>query len=163
MINESLSEAIVLFGKQFNKILKQADWKPRTNVQHIRSNIDDQQDNVRKVKTDGNNNQSKGVQCSECEGYSHVRTECATYLKKQKRSLVVSWSDKDNLEEEVEKEYAKNVTALTGVYMSDAELGDEELTYEELLISYKDLYTKSEDICKNIHVQKDNHLQKYLI
>jgi len=103
---------------------------------------------MRKVKTDENSNQSKGVQCHECEGYGHIKTECATYLKKQKKSLVVSWSDEDNLEEEVENEYAKNVTALTGVNMSDVESGDEELTYEELVISYKELYTKSEDICK---------------
>jgi len=40
--------------------------------------------------------------------------------------LVVSWSDEDYSEEEVESEYAKNVTVLTGVYMSDDESGDEE-------------------------------------
>ena len=103
---------------------------------------------MKKVKPDENSNQSKGVPCHECEGYRHIRTECATYLKKQKKSLVVSWSNEDNSEGEVENEYAKNVTALTGIYMFDAESGDEELTYEELTISYKELYTKSEDICE---------------
>jgi len=52
--NESLIEAIVLLGKQFNKILKQDDWKPRSNVQNIRSNIDNQQGNMRKAKTEEN-------------------------------------------------------------------------------------------------------------
>lgn len=47
-------------------------------------------------KTDKNNNQSKDVQCHKCEGYGHIRTECTTYLKKQKKSLAVSWSDEDN-------------------------------------------------------------------
>lgn len=113
---------------------------------------------------------SKGVQCYECEGYGYIRTECTTFLKKQKKSLVVSWSNEDNSEGEVENEYAKNVTALTGIYMSDAESCDKELTYEELDISYKELYTKSEDICKLLEKQKktisqlytemDNHLTK---
>lgn len=121
-------------------------------------------------KTDKNNNQSKDVQCHKCEGYGHIRTECTTYLKKQKKSLAVSWSDEDNWEGEVENEYAKNVTALTGVYMSDDESGDEELSYEELVISYKDPYTKSINICKVVEKQKkiisqlqterDNHLAK---
>ncbi|MCI64208.1 gag-protease polyprotein, partial [Trifolium medium] len=51
-------------------------------------------------------------QCHECEGYGHIRTECATYLKKQKKSLVVSWSDEES-EGEVENESAKHITALT--------------------------------------------------
>jgi len=125
---------------------------------------------MRKVKNDENSNESNGVQCHECEGYGHVKTECATYLKKQKKSLVVFWSDEDNSEEEVENERAKNATALTGVYVSDAESGDEELTYEELVISYKKLYTKSEDICKmfekqkkiisQLQIERDSHLAK---
>ena len=67
----------------------------------------------------------------------------------------MSWSNEDNSEGEVENEYAKNVTALTGIYMFDAESGDEELTYEELAISYKELYTKSEDICEMLEKQKN--------
>lgn len=94
--NESMSEAIALFGKQFTKILKQVDRESRTNDQHIMSNIKGQQNNMRKFKTDGNNNQPKGVQCSKCEGYGHLKIECATYIKKQKKNLVVSWSDEDN-------------------------------------------------------------------
>jgi len=74
---------------------------------------------VGKRKTNGNNNQSKGAQCYECEGHGHIKTECVTYLKKQKKSLVVSWSDEDKSEGEVENEYTKDVTALTGVYLSD--------------------------------------------
>ncbi|MCI48534.1 gag-protease polyprotein, partial [Trifolium medium] len=55
---------------------------------------------------------AKGVQCHECEGYGHIRAECATYLKKQKKSLVVSWYDEDDSEGELENESAKHVTAL---------------------------------------------------
>jgi len=118
--------------------------------------------NLKKVKTDENSNQSKGVQCHDCEGYGHIRTECATYLKKQKKNLDIYWSDEDNSEGEVENEYSKNVTTLTGIYMFDAESGDEKLTYEELAISYKELYTKSENICKLLEKQKKTISQLYI-
>ncbi|MCI28313.1 gag-protease polyprotein, partial [Trifolium medium] len=80
----------------------------------------------RKPRTDEKTNQVKGVQCHECEGYGHIRIECATYLKKQKKDLTVSWSDEDDSEGEVESEAAKNITALTGRYMSDTDSCDEE-------------------------------------
>jgi len=37
--DERICEVIVLFGKEFNKILKQADWRSRSNGQNIRYNI----------------------------------------------------------------------------------------------------------------------------
>jgi len=74
--------------------------------------------------------------------------------RNKKKSLVVTCSDEDNSEGEVENEYTKNATALTGIYMYDDESGDEELTYDELATSYKELYTKSEDMCKLIEKQK---------
>lgn len=57
-------------------------------------------------------------------------------------------------EGEVENEYAKDVTALTGRYMSDTESCDEDLTYEELAVSYKDLYSKTKEVCRLLDKQK---------
>ena len=59
--DESLLEAIVLLGRQFKKILKQVDRRPMSNGQNIRFNIDKQQSNVKKARTDEKSNQSKGV------------------------------------------------------------------------------------------------------
>jgi len=67
------------------------------------------------------NSHYKGVQCHECEGYGHIRTECATFLKKQKKNLVVSWSDGDDLEDKVKAESANHVSTLTSRIMSDTE------------------------------------------
>ena len=86
----------MLLGRQFNKILKRAGWRPISNGQNIKFNISESQNNLKKTRTDENTNQSKGVQCHECEGYDHIRREYATYLKRQKKSLVVSWSDEDD-------------------------------------------------------------------
>ncbi|PNX54543.1 gag-protease polyprotein [Trifolium pratense] len=104
---ESLSEAIAMLGRQFNKLVKRMDKRPKSNVQ---SNINKQPFFHKKTYGDERTN-SKGVQCRECEGYGHIRTECATFLKKQKKSLVASWSDTDDSEEEMES--AKLVNALT--------------------------------------------------
>jgi len=144
----------VLLGRHINKILKQVDWKPRSNGQNIRINISEQQNNSKNTRTNEKSNQFKGVLCHECEGYGHIKTECATFLKRQKKSLAASWSDEDDSEGEVEKESAKHVNALTSICMSDTKSCDEELTYEELAESYKDLYTRSEEICRLLEKQK---------
>lgn len=74
-----------------------------------------------KVKTYQKNVQSKGLQCHECEGYGHMIIECATFLKRQKKSLVVSWSDGDDSEGEEQSESAKHVTAMNGRVVFDTE------------------------------------------
>jgi len=152
--DESLSGDLVLLGRQFKKILKQVNRRPRSNGKNIRFDISKQQNNLNNTRTDEKNNQSKGVQCRECEGYGNIRLKCATFLKRQKKSLIVSWSDEDDLEREVENESVKRVKAFTGICISDSESCDEELTYEELTASYKDLYTRSTDVCNLLEKQK---------
>src|SRR6266487_424122 len=93
--DENISEALVLLGKQFNKILRRT--RPRTNVKHIQPDISKQGNMSRKPRTEDRNIQGRGVQCHECEGYEHINAECPTYLKKQKKGLnVISWSDEDS-------------------------------------------------------------------
>ncbi|MCI55948.1 gag-protease polyprotein, partial [Trifolium medium] len=84
-----------------------------TNVKHISQDISRNTSTQRKPKTDEKSNQGKGVQCHECEGYGHIRIECATYMKKQKKGLTVTWSYEDESEGEVESEAAKHITVLT--------------------------------------------------
>ncbi|KAA0056406.1 gag-pol polyprotein [Cucumis melo var. makuwa] len=42
---------------------------------------------------------SKGIKCHECEGFGHIQSECATYLKRKKKSLVATLSDEENYSE----------------------------------------------------------------
>ncbi|MCI19135.1 gag-protease polyprotein, partial [Trifolium medium] len=141
--DESISDAIVLLGRQFNKVLRRMDKSPRSNVKNIQFDISKQANNQKKTRNYEKGSQPNGVQCHECEGYGHIRTECATYLKKQKKSLVVSWSYEDDSEEEVDGETAKHVSALTGICMADEESNDEEVSYDELAASYKELCIRS--------------------
>jgi hypothetical protein len=103
----------------------------------------------------------KGVQCHECEGYGHIRTECATFLKKQKKSLDVSWSDRDDSDDEVKAESANHVSALAGRIMSDTESCEEEMSYDELAISYYDLMAKNSELTQKVEEEARNiaHLE----
>jgi len=91
------------------------------------------------ARSDGKNSQYKRVQCHECEGYGHIRTECATFLKKQKKSLTASWSDDDGSEGDGERESTKQIAALTSRVLSNVETCDEDLAYCELADTCKQL------------------------
>jgi len=68
--------------------------------------------------------------------------------------LTIAWSDKDISESVNEYEPLKRVTAFTGRVFSDTESCDEELAYDDLAASYKDLYFRSIEICKILGEQK---------
>ncbi|MCI54871.1 gag-pol polyprotein, partial [Trifolium medium] len=51
-------------------------------------------------------------------------------------------------------EAEKHITALTGTCMSDAESSGEEITYDELAASYKELCIRNEEVCKALEKQK---------
>jgi hypothetical protein len=90
---------------------------------------------LKKTKPEEKNNQSKGVQCHECEGYGHIRSECGTYQKRHKKGLNVSWSDEDS---DGENEAARHVIALTGTCTTNCDSDeDEDVSYEELSSTYK--------------------------
>ena len=54
----------------------------------------------------------------------------------------------------MEEESAKHVIALTGTYISDGGSSDEELTFEELTATYKELCIKSVEVCQENEKQK---------
>ncbi|GAU48358.1 hypothetical protein TSUD_282610 [Trifolium subterraneum] len=126
------------------------DSGAKNNASDIMRSIDAQ----KRSKGDEKPTVNKGIQCHECEGYGHIRTECGTYLRKQKKSLVASWSDEEESEGEKEFEAAKHVRFLTGIVESDTESCDEELTFEELATTYKELCLVSVDKCREIEKLK---------
>jgi len=151
--DEDMSESLALLGKQFKKIFRWFDRRSRPNGQNIRPNIDNQPSKEKMVRSDEMNSHYKGVQCHECEGYEHIIRECATFLKKQKKSLVMSWSDGDDSDNEVKVEFSNHVSALTGRIMSDTESCEEEMTYNELAISYYDLMAKNIELTEKVEEQ----------
>jgi hypothetical protein len=151
-----MSEALVLPGKQFNKLIKRVDKRQKSNGQNIRFDISKQPVNLRKTGNEERSSRFKEVQCHECEGHGHIRPECPTYLKKQKKGLTASWSDHDNSEEESDDESARHVTALTGIQVTDAESDDDDgrMSYEDLVITYQQLLTSYNEACRVLEKQK---------
>ncbi|MCI38412.1 gag-pol polyprotein, partial [Trifolium medium] len=76
---DSISEAIVLLGRQINKVLKRMDRRPRANGKIFTQDTSRSTGTPRKPKPDDKPSQSMGIQCHKCEGYGHIRTKCATY------------------------------------------------------------------------------------
>jgi len=151
--DEDMTKSLALIGRQFRKIFEQFDRRSRSNGQNIGPNIDNQPSKKKMVRSDEKNSQYKGVQCHECEGYGNIRIECATFLKKQKKSLVVSWSDGDDFEDEGKTKSANHVSALTSRIMSDTESCEEEMTYDELVVSYYDLIAKNAKLTQRVEEQ----------
>ncbi|XP_057432426.1 uncharacterized protein LOC130725194 [Lotus japonicus] len=72
---------------------------------------------------------------------------------KQKKSMVVTWPDEDN--EDEEELSANRVNAFSGT-VDGSESSDEEMTDEELEETYRLLHTKWEEACKLLEEQEDN-------
>lgn len=141
--DEGLSNAIVLLGRQFNKVMKRVNLKSRGDVKNNFFDISKSNGLGSKSRYEEGSSQSKGVQCHECEGFGHIRAECPTYLKRQKKGLTVTWSDEDS---ESEEESAKCVTILTGRCGTDEESCDDEITFDEIAGSYKELCLRSAEV-----------------
>jgi hypothetical protein len=58
----------------------------------------------------------------------------------------VSWSDGDDLDDEVKAESANHFSDLTGRIMSDTESCEEEISYDELAISYCDMLANNTEL-----------------
>lgn len=98
----NLSDDIALLSNKFNNSLKYLNRKRRKNVQDKRSDVSLQI----KDNSEDKPNYGKGIQCSECEIFGHIKAEYPTFLKKNKKGLYIIWSDSDN---ENEEEIANNV------------------------------------------------------
>ncbi|XP_058784264.1 uncharacterized protein LOC131659038 [Vicia villosa] len=132
---------------------KSIAFKARRNVKNTPSNNDKSYDSSKRSKPEENSNEGKGIQCHRCEGYGHIRAECPTYLKEKMKGLSVTWSKGDS-ESESEEETAKHIIALTSVCVSDDDSSEDELTFDELAASYKELCVRSAEVCKQVEKQK---------
>src|ERR1044072_1628596 len=95
-------EALALLGRKFNRACKKFDRRSRPNVNDKLSDNVKKFDNSRnagfqhRFEDDEKPSRAKGIQCHECEGYGHMKTECTTLLKKKKKGMMVTWSDDES-------------------------------------------------------------------
>jgi hypothetical protein len=130
---DNLSEAIAHISKKFNKSLNKIQARWRTNVPDKTSNIRSKG----KPKDDNSSEQDREVRCFECEGFEHIKSECPTFLKKQKRGMTITLFD---FEEENEEETTNK--AVSGLFETTSDSSSEDLLDEELAEAYKHLTSK---------------------
>jgi len=65
--------AIVLLGRQFNKVFKSIDRRPRSNVKNMSFDISKNSDSHIKARTEEKPNLGKCIKCHRCEGFRHIR------------------------------------------------------------------------------------------
>src|ERR1044072_9072205 len=153
------SDALALLGRKFNKAFKKFDRKSKPNVSDKLPDIYRKTDNARslgfqrKGKDEERPSRSRGIQCHECEGVGHIKAECPTFLKKQKKGMAVTWYD-DESEEENDDVTANIVKSLTVRVTEDVGSSDEEMTDEELADTYKLMFTNWKEMCVTCEKQK---------
>ncbi|XP_020865690.1 uncharacterized protein LOC110224191 [Arabidopsis lyrata subsp. lyrata] len=90
----STEDSMAMLSRQFTKYLKRKGKERKDRIdEELRSS-------------------SKNVQCFECKGYGHVRSECANLQKHKKKAMNVVTSDSETDSDE-EEEDLKNFVALT--------------------------------------------------
>ncbi|XP_057418198.1 uncharacterized protein LOC130712379 [Lotus japonicus] len=129
--SENLSEALALLARKFNRALRKIDRRNKPNVQDIKSDNSKSFNSQRKAKEEDKSGQGKG---------------------KQKKGMVVTWSDED-IEDEEELS-ANKVNAFLGA-VNDSDSSGDEMTYEELEETYRLLDIKWKENCKRLKEQGD--------
>ena len=152
--DEGLINTMMLLGKQFNKLMKKMEGRSKQHVQNISSDIRKNSEHQR--KQDDKSEQNRGIQCHGCDGYGHIKSECPTFLKRQRKVLNVCWSDES--ESDYESESSKNEHAFIGKYASDSDSSDDELTFDELAKSYKELCFRSLEEITLLQAEKKQQL-----
>ena len=103
----------------------------------------------------------KGIQCRECEGYGHIQSECANTLKKNKKGMIVAWSDEDSENSEEEREnvafttnFSEPIPRKTKMVClnnftkgNDSDSDESELNDESLGEAYQKLFGSWEKLC----------------
>lgn len=94
------------------------------------------------------------MKCYEYEGFGHIKTECHTFIKKQKKGLSITWPESDD---ERKGEIANKVMAFIEKYDFCSECSDDEMlveelakTYREFLFEWKESHLRDEKQMKTI-------------
>ncbi|XP_057432497.1 uncharacterized protein LOC130725270 [Lotus japonicus] len=120
--DEDIAEAIALLGKKFSK-----------------------------GKEEDKTGRGKGIQCHECEGFGHIKAECPTYMKKQSKGMVATWSDDDSEEEGCYSTNGKKHAVMAGLEADKKRLKDMNKNLQEEISVLK---SRHEEMIKSVRMLK---------
>ncbi|XP_057452420.1 uncharacterized protein LOC130744244 [Lotus japonicus] len=142
--DENIAEALALLRKKFSKVMWKFDRRSKPNTSDKRFDTANNFVNSRRGKEEDKTGRGKGIQCHECEGFGHIKAECPTYLKKQSKGMVATWSDDDSGEEG-----ETQVLGFTMRCSSENGSSDDDISEEELAETYRLLFNKWEEACNH--------------
>ena len=64
-------------------------------------------------------NNTKGIQCRECEGFKHIQSKYANTHKKKNKALKSTWSDDESEGSQEDNELVNNQVAFSGSLVSN--------------------------------------------
>ncbi|CAM8962350.1 unnamed protein product [Rhodiola kirilowii] len=168
--DEASEQQFAMFAKNFGKFMRKQYGKGTESDQPSNSKFQ-KNDRAYKRNQSGDsdlNNKGKGIQCRECEGYGHIRTECINTQKK-KNAYTVNWSDSDSegetnnfvalsssvipAENQPCREEKKDPSVDHDLHSACSD--NEEITDEEIANNYKELYQEW-----LVEVKRNKTLQK---
>ncbi|XP_050945193.1 uncharacterized protein LOC127150728 [Cucumis melo] len=109
-------------GSQRNSHEASSTTQPRTSSSFL-SGLYRRKDHERNDKDIGSSKiekSGKGIRCHECEGFGHIQSECATYLKHKKKSLVATLSDEEDYSESDDEEVGMALISITTMNEEEA-------------------------------------------
>ena len=89
-----------------------------------------------------------GLQCFGCQGYSHMKSECPTYLKSKGKAMVVTLSDGEVSNDESECDDDGNSIAFTVTAVVSESISAEESPSDGELSEDADLQEAYNKLCK---------------
>ena len=102
---EDDDDELALLTKNFKKFLKKVGKPSKSSSSFPRAT---KSKNPLVPKRFDFSNNKKGIQCRECEGFSHIQFECANTRKKKNEALKSTWSDEESKGSQEDDELVSN-------------------------------------------------------
>ena len=112
--------------KKFNKKNRNSSYGNTSNQNSSYNKTNNSQRNKSATNNSELKTKSRGIQCWECDRYGHIQATCANTLKKKKKSLNATWSDKESEGSQEDDDHVSNYVTFN-VY-TDQSASDDNVT-----------------------------------
>ena len=152
--DELSATEIAYLAKNFRNFLKNNNRRARdkntVEPRNFRKNDLTKVNNTDKPreKVGQSSNNSMGPQCSGCQGYGHMKSECPTYLKSKDKVMVVTLNDDEVSDDESSCDEDGNFIAFTTTTVVNESMSAEENPSDGELFEDADLQKACNKLCK---------------
>ena len=152
--DELSATEIAYLAKNFRNFLKNNNRRARdkntVEPRNFRKNDPTKVNNTDKPreKVGQSSNNSMGPQCFGCQGYSHMKSECPTYLKSKGKAMAITLSDDEVSDDEFGCDEDGNFIAFTATVVVNESMSTEENPFDGELSEDANLQEAYNKLCK---------------